>query len=61
MTFDTIVPLIGSLGFPIVMCLLLFYYMNKTLKEMQTSINNNTIAITNLIDELKSKKGNNND
>ena len=61
MDLNTVVTLIGSLGFPIVMCLLLFYYMSKTLKEMQTSINNNTNAITQLTAELKLSKGDHND
>lgn len=30
MDYTTIVSLIGSLGFPIVMCLIMFWYVNKT-------------------------------
>ncbi len=30
--------LIGSVGFPIVMCLLLFYYISSTNKQMESMI-----------------------
>lgn len=33
MDYTTIVSLIGSLGFPIVMCLIMFWYVNKTNTE----------------------------
>ena len=52
MDATTVTSLIGSLGFPIVMCFALFYFINKTLKEMQTAIMNNTTAITELTKRL---------
>lgn len=55
-----VVQLISTVGFPIVMCLLLFYYMteqNKQHKEesdsMKEAINELKIAITQLTDNLK--------
>lgn len=55
MDFASIVQAIGTLGFPICMCLVMFYYMTKqteTHKEevakMTEALNNNTIALNRL-------------
>lgn len=47
--------LIGSMGFPIVMCLLLFYYISTTNKQLENLINavhleleHNTAILNNL-------------
>ncbi len=55
MDINTIIQLIGSLGFPIAMCVALFYYMTKqteTHKEevakITEALNNNTIALNRL-------------
>lgn len=52
--------LIGTLGFPIVMSILLFMRMGEQDKQhkdemmkLTESLNNNTIAITKLTDKLK--------
>lgn len=54
-----IVSVIGSVGFPITMALLLLWYIydsnNKHKEEigrMSEALNNNTIAITKLLDAL---------
>jgi hypothetical protein len=60
MDWTTIPQLIGSLGFPIVMCVMIFTRMNEqseqhkeeTLK-LTESLNNNTIAITQLTAKLE--------
>lgn len=40
MEYSTVTQLIGSFGFPIVMCLLMTWYINSTNKELTTAINN---------------------
>lgn len=70
MEFDTILTAIGSFGFPIIMCLVVCFYVkyiidknNEQLekittrhqeesKEMTKAIENNTLALTTLIDKL---------
>lgn len=62
MDASTINSLVGSLGFPIVMCGLL-YYGNLTqakqhkeeMDKMTEAINNNTVALTNLIAKINEK------
>lgn len=48
MDIQTATTLIGSLGFPIVMCLMLFWYM----KEQLQAINELKIAITTLAERI---------
>ena len=64
MEFNEIVQAIGSLGFPIAMCVALFWYMiqqNQAHKEemnaLKDAVNELQIAITKLSDKLG---GNNN-
>lgn len=59
MTVNDIISLIQSVGFPVVMCGALFWYMiNQTKqhatesKEMQEAINALNVAITKLTDKL---------
>ena len=55
MDFNTVMQAIGTLGFPICMCIAMFWYMAKqteTHKEevakMTEALNNNTIALNRL-------------
>lgn len=55
MDFATIVQAIGTLGFPICMCVALFYYMTKQseahkeeIAKMTEALNNNTLALNRL-------------
>ena len=67
MDYTTIMQLIGSLGFPIVACIALFWQLNKAneshkeeMSEMRKSIDNNTQALIRLVTKLDaddSKKG----
>ena len=64
MDFNGIIQVIGSLGFPIAMCVALFWYMiqqNQAHKEemnaLKDAVNELQIAITKLSDKLG---GNNN-
>lgn len=59
MDANTIIQLVGSLGFPIVMCGALFWRMVKSdeqhkeeMDKLSEALNNNTIAITKLSDKL---------
>ena len=60
MDFGTITQYISSLGFPIAVCLICFWYINKReeqhkdeIKELSKSIENNTIAMLKLTDRLE--------
>lgn len=59
MDVSALTTLIGSLGFPIVSCIALFWYMTKIesqhqeeIKKLSEAINNNTNVITQLIIKL---------
>ena len=59
MDANTIIQLVGSLGFPIVMCGALFWRMVRSdeqhkeeMHKLSEALNNNTIAITKLSDNL---------
>ena len=63
MDMQVITSLIGSLGFPIVCCIALFWYLTKTAKQhkeemdrMSEAINNNTNAMNQLILKLEEKE-----
>lgn len=65
MELQSIQAFIGSLGFPVVCCLIQFYVilkMNKahveTLAELKRTIDNNTKSIMDLSNSLKGVSGN---
>lgn len=49
MDVSTITSLVGSLGFPIVMCIILCYGFGKQLRENTKAINELTQMISNLV------------
>lgn len=64
MDWEQIVSLIGSLGFPIVMCFIMLYVFEKLLKEQNEqhkeemtkrtdALNNNTKVLSDLQDMVK--------
>ena len=60
MDLNALTTAIGSLGFPIIMCLLLYDRMGKQdaqhkeeMMKLTESLNNNTNAITKLTEKLK--------
>ena len=60
MDVQTVTSLIGSLGFPIMCCIALFWYMTKSqaqhkeeMDKMSEAINNNTNVMNQLIAELR--------
>lgn len=59
MDANTIIQMVGSLGFPIVMCGALFWRQLKSdeqhkaeMDKLSEALNNNTVAITKLSDKL---------
>lgn len=59
MDANTIIQLVGSLGFPIVACVALFWFMIKSneqhkeeINKLSEALNNNTLAITKLSDKI---------
>ena len=53
MDLNTIVNIVGSVGFPIVCCIVMFKIYREDLSKMRESIDNNTKVIQSLIDKLK--------
>lgn len=53
MDVNDIVALIGSLGFPIVACVGMFYLYNRTLKDFTGTLNDIANEIKGLREELK--------
>ena len=60
MELQSIQAFIGSLGFPVVCCLIQFYVIlkmnkthNETLSELKRTIDNNTRSIIGLTDSLR--------
>ena len=52
-----IVEIVTNVGFPIAVSIYLLYRDSTTIKALSESINNNTLALTKLIDRLDSDKG----
>ena len=53
MDVNDIITLIGSLGFPIVACVGMFYLYNRTLKDFTSTLNDIASEIKELREELK--------
>lgn len=53
MDVNDVVTLIGSLGFPIVACVGMFYLYNRTLKDFTSTLNDIANEIKELREELK--------
>lgn len=53
MDYNSIVALVGSLGFPIVACIGLFWMINTTMKEFKETVSENTKAMTELVTTVK--------
>ena len=59
MDVNAIIQIVGSLGFPISMCIALFWRQVKSdeqhkaeMDKLSEALNNNTLAITKLADKL---------
>ena len=62
MDFQSIAQLIGSIGFPIVACLLAFWYIKQTteshkqeIDRLSEALQNNTLALQHLADKMEEK------
>ena len=53
MDYNSIVALVGSLGFPIVACIGLFWMINTTMKEFKETVSENTKVMTELVTIVK--------
>ena len=53
MNVNDIVTLIGSLGFPIVACVGMFYLYNRTLKDFTSTLNDIVAQIKELREDIK--------
>lgn len=60
MEIEVITNLIGSIGFPIAAFIMLYWMMNTTLKDIQSVMSENTLAITKLIEKMDAQEGGNN-
>lgn len=64
MDINTITQLIGSVGFPITACLIMFYQNNKlqeTLTELTKTLTSMNERIENIEDSLEKSGGNKNE
>lgn len=55
MDIATITSLIGSLGFPIVCCGFMFWFINNTLKDLKKTIDNNTKIMNTIYAKITEK------
>ena len=53
MNVDDIVTLIGSLGFPIVACVGMFYLYNRTLKDFTSTLGDIVMQIKELREDIR--------
>lgn len=60
MDYATILQSISTVGFPIVMCVILFIYLQKTNEKhaeevagLRDAINNNTVVMNKVLDKLE--------
>lgn len=53
MNVNDIVTLIGSLGFPIVACVGMFYLYNRTLKDFTSTLNSIVTQIKELREDIR--------
>lgn len=49
---NTILTAISTVGFPIVMCLIIFYQNEQTIETLKTTIDNNTSIIKELVAKI---------
>lgn len=66
MDFATVTQFVSTLGFPIAVCLVCFWYINKReeqhkeeVTKLSEAINNNTIVMQKLVDRLGGTKSEN--
>lgn len=55
---NEIIGAISTVGFPIVMCGVLCYYIFKTQTALINAINNNSLEIAKLVERMEEKNNN---
>ena len=53
MNVSDIAQLVTTVGFPIVACVALFWYINTTQREMLDALDNNTNVIAQVLEHLR--------
>ncbi len=60
MSIQDILSIVTTVGFPIAVCLICFWYINKTeeahkaeIDKLSAALNNNTLVMQQLIDKLE--------
>lgn len=53
MDMASVVQMISSVGFPIVMCIILFNYVKETQQELTKAVNSLTTMVEELRDEIE--------
>lgn len=54
---DLFTRLVSNIGFPIACCIMLYIQNSKQMKELTDAVNNNTLAITTLVEKLGGNNG----
>lgn len=49
---EAIVTLVSTVGFPIAMCLLVYFQNTKEIDSLRDAINNNTLVMQKILDRL---------
>ena len=49
---EAIVTLVSTVGFPIAMCLLVYFQNTKEIDSLRDAINNNTLVMQKILDKL---------
>lgn len=50
--FNYIIDIVNNVGFPIAVCVYMFYYTDKTTKELEKTLEKNTEAMNELISKI---------
>lgn len=53
MEIDALLQAIGSVGFPIAMCVYMIFANNKTIKELTDTINSNTLVMNKILEHFR--------
>ena len=53
MELEVLMSAIGSVGFPIAMCIYMMYSNNKTIKELTDTINSNTTVMQQILEHFR--------
>lgn len=57
MDWQMITQMISTLGFPIVVTIVLIIYIGNGMKELKSSLDKNTLMLTRLVERLGAQQG----